>query len=294
MVSLRFYAELNDFVAADRRQRDFALACAADVPVRHLIESCGVPHTEVALILVNGAPVACDQRLCAGDRVAVFPVFVSFGIRPPLPAARFVADAHLGALARLLRLAGFDTVYGNRLADDEIERLAAVEGRVVLTRDRDLLKRRAIGHGCHVHAQQPDLQLREIVARLDLADRVQPFSRCLVCNARLLPVAKRLVSDLLPGRVRDRLDSFHRCQGCQRIYWEGSHWRRMRERLQRALAATAAAPAVTAKAATGDAAMAAAATAAAPPPPATQPAPGSGSGTFDGACATSRTSRGTR
>lgn len=294
MVSLRFYAELNDFIAADRRQRDFEWASAADVPVKHLIEGCGVPHTEVALILVNGEPAGFDRRLCGGDRVAVYPAFLAFGLRPPLPAARFVADAHLGALARLLRLAGFDTVYGNRLADDEIERLAAVEGRVVLTRDRDLLKRRAIGHGCHVHAQQPDLQLREIVARLDLADRVQPFSRCLVCNARLLPVAKRLVSDLLPGRVRDGLDSFHRCSGCQRIYWEGSHWRRMRERLQRALAATAAAHAVTAKAATGDAAMAAAATAAAPPPPTTQPAAGNCSGTFDGACATSRTSRGTR
>ena len=283
MVSLRFYAELNDFVAADRRQRDFALACAADVPVRHLIESCGVPHTEVALILVNGAPVACDQRLCAGDRVAVFPVFVSFGIRPPLPAARFVADAHLGALARLLRLAGFDTLYDNRLGDGEIERIAATEGRVVLTRDRDLLKRRAIVHGCHVHAQQPDRQLREIVARLDLAGSVHPFSRCLICNARLLPVAKQLVRDLLPERVRDGLDSFRRCAGCQRIYWEGSHWRRMRERLQRALAATA-----DAHAATGDAATAAAAAAA------TQPAAGNCSGTFDDACATSRTSRGTR
>ncbi|HRL74739.1 MAG TPA: Mut7-C RNAse domain-containing protein [Candidatus Accumulibacter phosphatis] len=293
MVSLRFYAELNDFVAADRRQREFELASAADVPVKHLIESCGVPHTEVALILVNGESVGFDRRLCAGDRVAVYPAFLAFGLRPPLPAARFVADAHLGALARLLRLAGFDTVYGNRLADGEIERLAATEERVVLTRDRDLLKRRAIGHGCHVHAQQPDQQLREIVARLDLADRVQPFSRCLVCNARLLPVAKRLVSDLLPERVRDGLDSFHRCQGCQRIYWEGSHWRRMRERLQRALAATAAAHAVTAKAAKGDAATGDAATAAAAPPT-TQPAAGSCSGTFDGACATSRTSRGTR
>lgn len=211
MVRLRFYAELNDFIAADRRQRDFEWASAADVPVKHLIESCGVPHTEVALILVNGEPVDCDRRLCAGDRVAVYPAFLAFGLRPPLPAARFVADAHLGALARLLRLAGFDTVYGNRLADGEIERLAATEERVVLTRDRDLLKRRAIGHGCYVHAQQPDRQLREIVARLDLADRVQPFSRCLICNARLLPVAKRLVRDLLPERVRDRLDSFHRC-----------------------------------------------------------------------------------
>ena len=274
MVSLRFYAELNDFVAVDRRQRDFALACAADVPVRHLIERCGVPHTEVALILVNGSPAAFDQRLCAGDRVAVYPVFVSLGIRPPLPAARFVADAHLGALARLLRMAGFDTLYDNRLGDGEIEQIAASEGRVVLTRDRDLLKRRAIVHGCHVHAQQPDQQLREIVARLDLAGSVQPFSRCLVCNARLLPVARQLVHDALPERVRERLDSFQRCSGCARIYWEGSHWRRMRERLQRTLAAPAAPAAATAAA--------------------DQPAAATGSGTFDGACATSRTSRGTR
>ncbi len=286
MVSLRFYAELNDFIAVDRRQRDFALACAADVPLRHLIESCGVPHTEVALILVNGAPAAFDQRLCAGDRVAVYPVFVSFAIRPPLPAARFVADAHLGALARLLRLAGFDTRYDNRLGDREIEQIAAREGRVVLTRDRDLLKRRAIVHGCHVHARQADEQLREIVARLDLAGSVQPFSRCLVCNARLLPVTRALVEDALPERVRERLHAFQRCSGCARIYWQGSHWRRLRERLQRVLAAATPATPAARAAAPADPAAATAAAA--------QPAATSGSGTFDGACATSRTSRGTR
>ncbi|MCM8612239.1 MAG: Mut7-C ubiquitin/RNAse domain-containing protein [Candidatus Accumulibacter sp.] len=277
VVNLRFYAELNDFLAADRRQRDCALACAADVPVRQLIESCGVPHTEVALILVNGDPVGFDRRLCADDRVAVYPAFLALGLRPPLPAARFVADAHLGALARLMRLAGFDTVYGNRLADAEIERLAEAEGRVVLTRDRDLLKRRAIAHGCHVHAQQPDLQLRETVARLDLARSAQPFSRCLVCNAGLLPVASELVRHTLPERVRDRMDVFHRCPGCQRVYWQGSHWRRMRERLQRALAGVGAATAAAA-------------------PAAAQPATASAScsGTFDDACGTSRTTRGTR
>jgi uncharacterized protein with PIN domain len=135
-------------------------------------------------------------------------------------------------------------------------------------------------HGCHVHARQADEQLREIVARLDLAGSVQPFSRCLVCNARLLPVARALVEDALPERVRERQHAFQRCSGCARIYWQGSHWRRLRERLQRVLAAAAPAAA---------AADPAAATAAA-----AQPAATSGSGTFDGACATSRTSRGTR
>lgn len=246
-VSFRFYEELNDFIAAEHRYRDSDVSVAAKANVKHAIESAGVPHTEVELILVNGISVPFTERLRTGDRVSVYPKFESLDIGPllrlrpqPLRVTRFVADAHLGGLARLLRMAGFDTLYDNHFDDAGIERLASRDGRIVLTRDRDLLKRRSISHGCYVHALKPAAQLVEILARLDLTARLQPLSLCLTCNAPLRSVAKAEVIDTLPPNVREQQQRFSTCTVCQRIFWEGSHWRRMHERL--ALAVTAAAP----------------------------------------------------
>jgi uncharacterized protein len=244
VASFRFYEELNDFIAGERRRRDTDFACARDASVKHVIEALGVPHTEVELILVNGVSVGFDRRLRRGDRVSVYPKFEAFDIGPllrlrahPLRVTRFVADAHLGGLARLLRMAGFDTVYDNHFDDAQIERIAGREGRIVLSRDRDLLKRRAITHGCYVHALNPLPQLGEILARLDLAGSVRPLSLCLECNAPLRPVDKTLVIDALPPSVRERQQRFSTCDVCRRVFWEGSHWRHMRAQLAAVVAA---------------------------------------------------------
>lgn len=103
-------------------------------------------------------------------------------------------------------------------------------GFVCLLRDgdRELLRRRGITHGCFVRALRPSEQLREVIARLDLSRRMRPFSRCLACNARLEPVEKNAVLLRLPRTVREAHDRFTACTGCGRVYWEGSHWRRMR------------------------------------------------------------------
>lgn len=241
--SFRFYEELNAFIAPERRYREFDLACAVEASIKHVIEAAGVPHTEVELILVNGVSVGFAERLQDGDRVSIYPKFESLDITPllrlrdrPLRVTRFVADAHLGGLARLLRMAGFDTVYDNHFDDAEIERIAGDDGRIVLTRDRELLKRRSISHGCYVHALQPGAQLAEILARLDLAGSLRPLSLCLHCNEPLRPVAKAQVVDALPPSIRERHQRFSTCTVCQRVFWEGSHWRRMRERLAQAVA----------------------------------------------------------
>ena len=198
--TFRFYEELNDFLAPERRRREFTVPCARAATTKHMIEALGVPHTEVELILLNGESVGFDTLLRDGDRVAVYPKFEAFDITPllrvreqPLRETRFVADAHLGGLAHLLRMMGFDTLYDNGFADDEIERIAAAQGRIVLTRDRDLLKRRSITHGCYVHALRPQQQLREVFDRLDLARSARPFTLCLRCNAALHAVDKAQV-----------------------------------------------------------------------------------------------------
>jgi uncharacterized protein with PIN domain len=236
--TFRFYEELNDFLAPERRKREFVAPCARAATAKHMIEALGVPHTEVELILVNGVSVGFDHPLAEGDRVAVYPRFEALDVTPllrvrawPLRVTRFVADAHLGGLARLLRMAGFDTLYRHDFADREVADLAARDGRIVLTRDRDLLKQRVITHGCYVRALKPESQFREIVDRLDLARGLRPFTRCMECNEPLHSVDKARVLDRLPPSVRERHQCFTTCDRCGRVYWPGSHWERMRRLL---------------------------------------------------------------
>jgi uncharacterized protein with PIN domain len=243
--TFRFYAELNDFVAPERRGREFGCRCARAATAKHMIEALGVPHTEVELVLVNGESVGFEYTLRDGDRLAAYPKFEAFDITPllrvrerALRETRFVADAHLGGLAHLLRMVGFDTLYDNNFRDDEIERIAAAQGRIVLTRDRELLKRRGITHGCYVRALHSEAQLHEIFDRLDLAGSARPFTRCLSCNTALHAIPKDEVAPRLPPGVRERHQRFAVCDGCQRVFWEGTHWRRMRARVDALLAAT--------------------------------------------------------
>jgi uncharacterized protein with PIN domain len=241
--TFRFYEELNDFLAPARRGHEFVCGCARAATTKHMIEALGVPHTEVELVLVNGESVGFNRRLSDGDRVAVYPKFEALDIAPllrvreqPLRVTRFIADSHLGGLARLLRMSGFDTLHDNHFRDDEIERIGSAESRIVLTRDRDLLKRRGITHGCYVHAVRPAQQLREIFTRLDLARSARPFTLCLRCNAPLHSIDKAQVEAVLPPTVRAHYEQFSFCDVCRRVFWEGSHWRRMRSMLEELLA----------------------------------------------------------
>lgn len=236
--TFRFYEELNDFLAPARRRREFTVTCARAATTKHMIEALGIPHTEVELILLNGASVGFGAILREGDRVAVYPKFETFDITPllrvrdqPLRDTRFVADTHLGTLARLLRMMGFDTLYDNGFADDEIERIAAAQARIVLTRDRDLLKRRSITHGCYVHALRPQQQFREVFERLDLARSARPLTLCPGCNAPLHALAKTQVEHRLPQRVFELYDRFSTCEVCARVYWEGEHWEQIQSLL---------------------------------------------------------------
>lgn len=233
--TFRFYEELNNFLAPPRRRREFACPCSESATTKHMIEALGVPHTEVELVLVNGESAGFDWLLNDGDRVAVFPRFEMLDITPllrvrdqPLRVTRFVADTHLGGLAHLLRMAGFDTLYDNNFQDSEIEVIVERDERILLTRDRELLKRRSITRGCYIRALRSTQQLYEIFDRLDLARSVRPFTLCLTCNAPLRAVAKAEVLARLPPAVRERFDHFSTCNVCQRVFWEGSHWRRMR------------------------------------------------------------------
>ncbi len=171
----RFYEELNDFLPEALRKRDFPVEIDHARSVKDAIESVGVPHPEVDLILVDGRSVAFDHLLRGGERVSVYPMFEALDIRPvlrlrprPLRDPRFIADAHLGELARHLRMAGFDVLWANRWDDNEIVRIAALDKRTILTRDKGMLCRKEVDRGYFVRATESEAQLREVVRALQL------------------------------------------------------------------------------------------------------------------------------
>jgi len=238
-VTLRFYEELNDFLPPSQRKRDIPLTFVPPAPVRHLIETLGVPHTEVELVLLNGESVGLEAPLADGDRLAIYPQFESLDVTPllrirprPLRDPRFLADAHLGRLAGYLRMLGFDTRYGGPGDDRELAARAAQERRILLTRDRALLMHRVVTHGCYVREPLPRGQLEYLLQRLDLCRLIRPFTRCIRCNGVLQPVDKALVLDRLPGGVRQCCHEFRQCGECGRVYWKGTHYRRMLEMIR--------------------------------------------------------------
>ncbi len=233
--TFRFYAELNDFLAPDLRQRAFIHRFDGHPAVKDTIEALGVPHTEVDLVLVDGRSVGFAHPLRDGDRVAVYPMFEAIDITPllevrprPLREPRFLLDVHLGRLATYLRLLGVDADYANDRDDDELAASSRREGRTLLTRDHGLLKRSAVTHGYFVREREPRRQVVEVMRRFDLARLVRPFTRCLRCNTTLEAAARADVLERLPPRTAARHDDFRECPTCRRVYWRGSHYERMR------------------------------------------------------------------
>jgi uncharacterized protein with PIN domain len=229
---LRFYAELKDLLAPERRSGAVAHSFHAPGSVKDVIESYGVPHTEVDVIVANGEPVDFSYQVLDGDRISIYPVFEAFDVsslvrvRPqPLREVRFVLDGHLGKLARRLRLLGFDTRYGNDPSDDSLVDISTTERRILLTRDLALLKRRAVTHGYFVRSTDSSEQVREIIRRFQLVARIDPFTRCLSCNGLLERVEKIDIAHRLPPKTRELYDRYRMCTTCRRLYWRGAHHR---------------------------------------------------------------------
>lgn len=231
---VRFYADLNSFLPYNQRQTDVAHRFLNRASVKDTVEALGVPHTEIDLLLVNGEPVDFEYAVQDGDRISVYPPFTTLDIsgvsrvRPAPPAEpRFVLDIHLGKLTTYLRLLGFDALFPEDYDDANLARISAEEQRIMLTRDRGLLKRSNVTHGYCLRSTNSRQQLVEVLRRYNLGDSIQPFSRCLRCNGRLLPVAKNAIQHLLEPGTRDHYEDFRQCQACGQVYWEGAHFERL-------------------------------------------------------------------
>jgi uncharacterized protein len=222
-VWFRFDGELNDFLKPERRKTEFEHTVGSTDTIKHLVESLGVPHTEIGRVTLNGETTLLSAQVSEADHVHVFP----HAVPVPIESFRFVLDGHLGRLAAYLRMLGFDTWY-DRFADDvTLAGVASKEHRVLLTRDVGLLKRKEVERGYCVRNHKPHEQLREVARRFGLEPHLTPFERCMGCNGRLQPVAKEEVAELLPPHTRETKSEFSRCKECRKIFWRGSHYERM-------------------------------------------------------------------
>jgi uncharacterized protein len=233
--SVRFYAELNDHLAPHQRYQTLEKKFVVPASVQEVIESFGIPHTEVELVLVNGESSDFSRLVRDGDRVAVYPVFESLDItaelrvRPhALREPKFVLDVHLGRLAAYLRMFGFDSAYRNCAEDAELVRISAEQERILLTRDRGLLKHSAVTRGYWLRQTDSRRQAAEVLSRFDLGRLLRPFTRCMACNEHLRPISKAEILERVPTPIAARHEEFRECPACRRVYWQGSHYQRMR------------------------------------------------------------------
>jgi len=236
---IRVYGDLNDFLPPGRRETWFERPCKGHETIKNLIETCGVPHPEIGALIVGGHPVNFDYPVQPGDMIEVFPITMapasSVTLRPPLDEPRFVLDTHLGRLAAYLRMLGYDSLYWNDAHDAELARLAGEERRILLTRDRELLKRSIVVYGSFVREVIPARQIVEVMRRFNLTPTSTVFQRCMRCNSLTTAVEKADIEHLLEPRTRLYFDTFRRCVVCGKIYWQGSHYTHMATLLEHAV-----------------------------------------------------------
>ncbi len=238
-ITVRCFAELNDFMPAEKKQTPFSLTLKEPVTIGEVAEILGIPLSEVDLVTVNGKPAARSYRPLDNDYIAIYPVFENFDIsslqtaqKQPLRISRFILDAHLGKLARYLRMLGFDTLYRNDYSDREIIETARDEMRIILTRDKLLLQSSRVDHGYYVRSVEKHAQLTEVVKKFDLFSQFRSFTRCMTCNSELLAVHKETIRERIDPGIYRCFDTFYHCPRCDKYFWRGSHFIRM-ERLIR-------------------------------------------------------------
>jgi uncharacterized protein len=223
-----FHGRLNDFLPRDRRQQFIPVDFRGRQSIKHLVESLGVPHPEIGRVEVNEQNATLSTITQDGDRVKVHPVPDGYPAAP-----RFLLDNHLGRLAAYLRMLGFDCLYENDYSDEELAEALQREERILLTRDRRLLMRKAVIHGYCPRSLDSLEQLAEVIHRFDLTQRIIPFHRCLRCNHPLETVSKEEVLDRLEPLTKQYFDEFRICPACKKIYWKGSHYERMQSIVER-------------------------------------------------------------
>lgn len=233
---LKFLGELNDLLPVGKRDKVISYQFKGNPTVKHLIEALGIPHTEIGEVLIELRVVELSHKVEDNNEVLVKPYkycgssnFSDYRFLDEYGSPRFILDNHLGKLAVKLRILGLDAEYENNYQDEHLSEIASKGERILLTRDRGLLKRKKVVYGYLIRNIDPMLQLKEVITRYRLGNYFHPFQRCLICNKLLQKVDKEEIIDRLEPLTRKYYDEFHYCEGCDRIYWKGSHYSRMLE-----------------------------------------------------------------
>lgn len=230
----RFSPELAVLLPRSKREGVFSYTFNGPQSVKHLIESLGVPHTEIGRVCANGHRISLDYLVRDGDAIEVEAISYGNGVDEELKGEpRFVLDNHLGRLTAHLRMLGLDCSYRNDFDDLQLLRISTQERRILLTRDRRLLMHKAVRFGYLLRSLDPEEQLMEVVQRYHLVRWIKPFHRCLRCNTPLESVPKAAILERLEPLTKLYFDEFHRCPQCDQIYWKGSHYERMQAQIQR-------------------------------------------------------------
>ncbi|CAG1014443.1 hypothetical protein ANAEL_04981 [Anaerolineales bacterium] len=223
-----FHGRLNDFLSQDQREGWVVIEFRGRQSIKHLAESLGVPHPEIGRVQVNGQDEGLGSITQDGNQIEIYPIENGCPIEP-----RFLLDCHLGRLTGHLRMLGFDCLYENDFEDSNMADIVQRDERILLTRDRRLLMRKAVRHGYCLRSLDPLEQLAEVIQRFKLTAKIRPFHRCLRCNQPLEPVDKELILDRLEPLTKQYFDQFHICPACGQIYWRGSHYEQMQNLVEK-------------------------------------------------------------
>lgn len=232
-----FHGYLTDILNKPRCNQTVEYRYDGFPSIKDAVEAQGVPHTEVVLITQDGSPISWDNKLEDNIQYDIYPSDYQLGstlLTAPRPATEiaYALDVHLGKLARYLRMLGIDTYYMKTDKGDQyLSELGQKQNRIVLTRDKGLLMRSIIKFGYWIRSKNSRTQLREVLHRYPLTSTANIFTRCLECNALLKSVNKEEVRYLLPPSIESDYDEFKYCLNCQKVYWMGSHYDRMKKEL---------------------------------------------------------------
>jgi uncharacterized protein len=239
-IKIRFYEELNDFLSPVKRKKIYEIEYLGRQSVKDLIESQGIPHTEVDLVIVNRNSVDFNYIIEPGDFISVYPTFELIDITPiiklrpkPLRNTKFIADVHLGKLVKYLRMLGFDTKYCNDYKDMEIINISNSDKRIILTRDVGLLKHNEVKRGYWIRNTDPDKQINEVMNKFDLKSTLKPFTICMNCNGKLKSIEKEKIIEKLEPKTKQYFNEFYICNSCGQVYWKGSHWEKMNRKINK-------------------------------------------------------------
>jgi len=237
-IQIRFNGDLKELIDSDGKDEWRSEIFHGKRTVKDLIQSLGVPHTEIGKIVINDRGRDFDHILETKDRVDVYPIsphLLPEKLEPP----RFICDVHLWKLTRRLRLLGFDTRFNPQWEDPELAEICHRDHLILLSRDRGLLKRNKVQQGLLIRNTNPEKQVEEVLKRLGIADKADPFSRCLMCNSILQKVGasgelfERLIEPHTPPKILEWCKEFHHCPSCERIFWKGSHYKKLNRMIEK-------------------------------------------------------------